>query len=248
MRLADKSALIVGGTSGIGLATARLMLDEGARVAICGQDKRRLVEAASSLGDRVLTCHADLRSLSNVNHLVEQIEKWGTHLDILFINAGISRPALLESVEEAFFDEHFETNVKGPFFVLKQMARLLKPGASVVFSTSCLDEMGRPGMSVYAATKAAVRSMVRTLGAELIGRGIRVNAVAPGPIDSGIHAKMGISGDALVAYRAKIAQDIPMQRMGTPEEVAEAVLFLASDKSSFITGHELLVDGGWGSF
>ncbi len=248
MRLAGKSALIVGGTSGIGLATARLMLDEGARVAICGQDNNRLAAAASTLHDRTFACQADIRRLFDIKQLADRIGRWSSPLDILFINAGISRPAPVENVDEAFFEEHMATNVRGPFFVLQEMLPLLKRGASVVITTSCLDRMGRPGMSVYAASKAALRSMVRTFGAELVGRGIRVNAVAPGPIDSGIHAKMGVSGDALLALQERIAHDIPMQRLGLPEDVAEAVLFLTSDGSSFVTGHELLVDGGWSSF
>ena len=248
MRLAGKSALVVGGTTGIGLATAGLILNEGARVAVSGQNSERLGSASSALGERVLTCRADLRSISDIQDLVAVVERWSAQLDILFINAGISCSARLESVDEVFFDELMATNFRGPFFVLKGMMPLLKSGASVIFSTSCLDEMGRPGMAVYAATKAALRSTVRTLGAELVERGIRVNAVAPGPIDSGIHAKMGFSGDALTALRKKIAQEVPMQRLGLPKEVAEAVLFLAGDASSFITGHELVVDGGWSEF
>jgi NAD(P)-dependent dehydrogenase (short-subunit alcohol dehydrogenase family) len=248
MRLAGKAALIIGGTTGIGFAAARLMIAEGARVAICGQEAERLREASAALGEQAKAFRADLRSISDIRRLVEDVGRWTDRLDILFLNAGISRPAELNGVDEAFFDDHFAVNVKGPFFVLQQMIELLGSNASVVITTSCLDEMGRPGMSVYAATKAALRSLVRTLGAELIGRGIRVNAVAPGPIDSGIHAKMGVHGDALVKLRERIAQEVPMQRLGVPLEVAEAVLFLASDASSFVTGHELVVDGGWSEF
>lgn len=248
MRLAGKTALVVGGTTGIGFAAARLMIAEGARVAISGHDRERLKAAASALGEQVMTYHADLRCISDIRCLAGEVGRWTDQLDILFLNAGISRPAKFESVDEAFFEEHIATNVRGPFFVFQQMMGLLRSNASVVITTSCLDEMGRHGMSVYSATKAALRSLVRSLGAELVGRSIRVNAVAPGPIDSGIHAKMGVSGDALVSLREKIAQEIPMQRLGVPSEVAEAVLFLASDASSFVTGHELVVDGGWSSF
>jgi NAD(P)-dependent dehydrogenase (short-subunit alcohol dehydrogenase family) len=248
MRLAGKTALIVGGTTGIGFAAARLMIAEGARVAICGQEAERLREASTALGEQAKICRADLRSISDIRCLAEDVGHWTDQLDILFLNAGISRPAEFNSVDEAFFEDHITINIKGPFFVFQQLLGLLGPNASVVITTSCLDEMGRPGMSVYAATKAALRSLVRSLGAELVERGIRVNAVAPGPIDTGIHAKMGIQGDALVRLRERIAQEVPMHRFGLPLEVAEAVMFLASDSSSFVTGHELVVDGGWSSF
>jgi len=248
MRLAGKTALVVGGTTGIGFAVARLMIAEGARVAICGQEAERLKEASAALGEQAVAFRADMRSIPDIRGLVEDVGRWTDRVDILFLNAGISRPAEFNSVDEAFFEDHFAINVKGPFFVFQQASKLLGANASVVITTSCLDEMGRPGMSVYAATKAALRSLVRTLGAELVGRGIRVNAVAPGPIDSGIHAKMGVHGDALVKLQERIAQDVPMRRLGVPLEVAEAVLFLASDASSFVTGHELVVDGGWSEF
>src|SRR5882724_1031682 len=248
MRLAGKTALIVGGTTGIGFAAARLMIAEGARVAICGQEAERLREASAALGEQAKAFRADLRNVPEIRGLAEDVGRWTDRLDILFLNAGISRPDEFNDVDEAFFEDHFAINVKGPFFVFQQMLGLLGSNASVVITTSCLDEMGRPGMSVYAATKAALRSLVRSLGAELVGRGIRVNAVAPGPIDSGIHAKMGVSGDALVKLQERIAKEVPMQRLGVPLEIAEAVLFLASDASSFVTGHELVVDGGWSEF
>lgn len=248
MRLAGKAALIVGGTTGIGLAAARLMLAEGARVAICGQEANRLKQASATLGEQAKTFRADVRRAADIRSLADGVGRWTDQLDILFLNAGISRPAEFSRVDEAFFEDHIAINLKGPFFVFQHMLGLLRRNASVVFTTSCLDEMGRPGMSVYAATKAALRSLVRSLGAELVERGIRVNAVAPGPIDSGIHAKMGVSGDELVKLREKIAREIPMRRLGVPMEVAEAVLFLASDASSFVTGHEIVVDGGWSSF
>jgi NAD(P)-dependent dehydrogenase (short-subunit alcohol dehydrogenase family) len=247
MRLAGKTAFIAGGTTGIGLAAARLMMAEGAQVAICGQEPERLREASTALGAQAKTYRADLRSLSDIRRLANEVADWTDQLDILFLNAGISRPAEFSSVDEAFFEDHIAINIKGPFFLLQQLLGLLRPNASVVITTSCLDEMGRPGMSVYAATKAALRSLVRSLGAELVERGIRVNAVAPGPIDTGIHAKMA-QGEALVKLRERIVREVPMHRFGVPLEIAEAVLFLASDASSFVTGHELVVDGGWSSF
>jgi NAD(P)-dependent dehydrogenase (short-subunit alcohol dehydrogenase family) len=248
MRLAGKTALITGGTTGIGFAAARLMIAEGAQVAICGRETERLREASKALGAQAKIYRADLRSLSDIRRLAKDVGDWTDQLDILLLNAGISRPAEFSSVDEAFFEDHVAINIKGPFFVLQQLLGRLGANASVVMTTSCLDEMGRPGMSVYAATKAALRSLVRSLGAELVERGIRVNAVAPGPIDTGIHAKMGVQGDALVRLREKIVQEVPMHRFGVPLEIAEAVLFLASDASSFVTGHELVVDGGWSSF
>jgi NAD(P)-dependent dehydrogenase (short-subunit alcohol dehydrogenase family) len=153
MRLAGKAALIVGGTTGIGLATARLMIAEGARVAICGQEAERLREASTALGVQAKICRADLRSIPDIRRLAEDVGHWTDQLDILFLNAGISRPAEFNTVDEAFFEDHITINIKGPFFVFQQLLGLLGPNASVVITTSCLDEMGRPRMSVYAATK-----------------------------------------------------------------------------------------------
>lgn len=248
MRLANKSALIIGGTSGIGLRTAQLFLNEGARLAMSGRDRVTLRAAEKELGGAMHGLVADLRDLASVRALGRNVQSWSDGLDVLFVNAGISRPGLLGAVDEAFFDEHMDTNLRGPFFAIQELSPLLRPGASIVVTTSCLDTMGRPGMAVYAASKAALRSLVRTLGAELVGRGIRINAVAPGPVDSGIHAKMGLAPDALAAMLGRTADAVPMKRMGRTEEVAEAVLYLASDASSFTTGHELVVDGGWSAF
>jgi NAD(P)-dependent dehydrogenase (short-subunit alcohol dehydrogenase family) len=248
MRLANKSALIIGGTSGIGLQTAQLFLSEGAKLAVTGRDPGGLRAAIETLGNGVYGMEADLRDVASLRSLARDVVRWSDGLDVLFVNAGVSRPGPLGAVDEAFFDAHLETNLRGPFFVVQELAPLLRRGASVIFTTSCLGLMGRPGMAVYAASKAALRSLVRTLGAELVERGIRVNAVAPGPVDSGIHAKMGLSEEALAAMLERTAQAVPMRRLGRTEEIAEAVLYLASDVSSFTTGHELVVDGGWSAF
>ncbi len=248
MRLANKFALIIGATSGIGLQTAELFLNEGATVAVAGRDLATVSAAAAALGPSVRGFAGDLRNIASLEALARDVPAWSESLDVLFVNAGVSRPGALGTVDQAFFDEHLETNLRGPFFAIQALSPLLRKGSSVIVTTSCLDTMGRPGMAIYAASKAALRSLVRTLGAELVTRGIRVNAVAPGPVDSGIHAKMGLAPDAVKAMLARTADAVPMKRLGRTEEVAEAVLYLASDASSYTTGHELVVDGGWSAF
>lgn len=247
MRLEGKTALIVGGTTGIGLSTASLFLKEGAQVAVAGRSDERLEAARASLNGAVHTIRADLRRPGEIQTLTDAVAGWTNALDILVINAGVSRPATLGQITPEFYDEHMDTNVRGPLFTLQSISSLLVRGSAVVVTTSCLDQMGRPGMAVYAASKAALRSLVRTFAAEFTSRGVRINAVAPGPVDSGIHDKMGLLPEAVEAMKLKTAQTVPMGRLGQPGEVAAAVLFLASPESSFITGAELLVDGGWAS-
>jgi NAD(P)-dependent dehydrogenase (short-subunit alcohol dehydrogenase family) len=237
--------VVVGGSSGIGLATASRFCREGARVAVTGRDREALGRTIDRSGLSLSPFTCDLRDAESIATLTDAIRKWTTGLDVLFVNAGISRPAPASEVTTAFFDEHFETNFKGAFFAIQALMPILSDGASVILTTSCLDRMGRPGMAVYSASKAAMRSLVRTLAAELAPRSIRVNAVAPGPVDSGIHAKMGLSPDAAEARKAQTAEQIPLRRLGTVDEIAGAVAFLASPDAAFITGHELVVDGGW---
>ena len=246
-RLANLNALIIGGSSGIGLATALRFQEEGARVAITGRDRTKLEQTVRSLGKPLTSLACDLRDLKSITALVDDVDRWSNGIDILFVNAGLSLPSPIEAVVPSFFDEHFETNVRGPFFATQALMPRLNIGASVIMTTSCLDQMGRPGMAVYAATKAAMRSLVRTMAAELAPRSIRVNAIAPGPVDSGIHDKMGLAPDATAAMKARTAEQIPLRRLGTVEEIAGAVAFLASNDASFVTGQELLADGGWAS-
>jgi len=244
-KLDGKTALITGGTSGIGLETARLFLEEGARVAITGQDVGRLREAEGALGDGVVAVRAEMRSLPDIEYMVEEVREQFGGLDVLFVNAGVTWAAPFADIDEGAFDGQVAINLKGPFFTMQKAAPVLNEGASVILNTSNLAEMGMPGMSVYSATKAAVRSLARTFSAELVGRGVRVNALGPGPTDTPIYGKLGMEPEALQHMAGQISGQIPMKRFGRPEEIARAALFLASDDSSFMLGEEVLVDGGW---
>jgi NAD(P)-dependent dehydrogenase (short-subunit alcohol dehydrogenase family) len=244
MKLANKVALITGGTSGIGLEAAKLFRDEGARVVVVGANADRLQEAARQLGPVVLALRADLRVRTDIDTLVATIQEKFGHLDILFANAGIGFAAPLESVTEDQIDDQFALNFKGIFFVVQRAAPLLGDGASIVLTTSFLDAVGAPGLSILSATKAAVRSLALSLGAELAPRGIRVNAVSPGPISTPFHDKLGASEKD----RAALAAQVPMRRFGKADEIAKAALFLASEDSAFMTGAEVVVDGGLSQF
>jgi NAD(P)-dependent dehydrogenase (short-subunit alcohol dehydrogenase family) len=244
MKLDGKVALITGATSGIGLATARLFRDEGARVvAVClGQD--RLEQIGSELGPEAGVLRADLRNVAEIDQLIRTVrERFGT-IDVLFANAGKGTAAPLEAVTEEQVDEQFSVNFKGIFFTVQKAAPILAKGSSVVLTTSFLNAVGTPGLSILSATKAAVRSLARSLAGELAPRGIRVNAVSPGPISTPFHGKLGLSDAELDSAAAAIEAKVPLHRFGEADEVARAVLFLASADASFVTGAELVVDGG----
>jgi NAD(P)-dependent dehydrogenase (short-subunit alcohol dehydrogenase family) len=177
--------------------------------------------------------------------MIDQVKQTFGSLDILVANAGITKPAPVNAVNEAHINEQFDINFKGVFFTVQKALPILNNPASIVLNTSCLDEMGMQGMSIYAASKAAVRSLARSLSAELIGQGIRVNAISPGPIETPIYSKLGMSAEELQAMSNQLIQQIPMGRFGQADEIAKAVLFLASDDSSFMLGEEIVVDGGW---
>lgn len=244
-RLAGKKALITGGTTGIGFATAKRFLEEGAQVAISGQNQERLQEALHKLGNNAIGTLADLSLAGNVQMMVDRVKSDFGSLDILVANAGITKPAPVNVVDEAHINEQFDLNFKGVFFTVQKALPILNNPASIVLNTSCLDEMGMPGMSIYAASKAAVRSLARSFSAELVGQGIRVNAVSPGPIETPIYSKLGMPAEAVQAMAEGLIGKIPMGRFGQADEVAKAILFLASDDSSFMLGEEIVVDGGW---
>lgn len=244
-KLDGKTALITGGTSGIGLATARLFMEEGAQVAISGQDEGRLREAAEGLGLDALTIRADMRSLADIEGMVEEVRDRFGELDILFVNAGVVLPASFNQVDEANFEEQMTINLKGPFFTIQKATPLLREGSSVLLTTTAFDERGLPGMSVYAASKAALRSLSRTFAAELVACGVRVNAVSPGPTETPIYSKLGMPPEAVQQMAQQLNERVPMHRFGQPEEVVRAALFLASTDSSFVLGHELVIDGGF---
>lgn len=244
-QLTGKTVLVTGGTTGIGFATAKLLLEQGARVAISGQNQQRLNEAVNQLGTEVLAIRADVSKVNEIETMFMKIKETFGSLDILFVNAGIAKLAPMDAVEESLIDEVFNINFKGTFFTIQKAASIMSQGSAIVVNTSVNNQMGMMGSSVYGASKAAVRSLVRTLGAELIGRGIRVNAVSPGPVQTPIYSKLGVPQEQLQEFASQLQQKIPMQRFGNPEEIAKAVLFLASEDSSFVLGEELVVDGGW---
>src|SRR5258706_6698511 len=243
-RFQDKTVLITGGSSGIGLATAQQFLAEGARVAITGRNAQTIEEAKRLLGEKVLALVSDTAKLSDVEALVAKVKAVFGGLDVLFVNAGVAKFAPVDASSPELYDEVFDINVRGAYFVVQKALPLLRSGGAIVFNTSVVDQKGFAATSVYAASKAALRSLVRTFAAELIGRGIRVNAVAPGPIVTPIFGKTGLTKEEMDDFGARMLEQNPMKRFGAPEEVAKAVLFLASDDASYTIGAELSVDGG----
>ncbi len=242
--LAGKTAVVTGGTTGIGFATAKLFLQNGARVTITGQDTARLQAAIQALGVGVSGVKVDVRQPADLAALAQHVKTSHGRLDVLFANAGVAFATPLANTNEARFDEMFNINVKGVYFTVQQLAPLMQRGGSVVLNTSWLDQVGTAGLSLLSASKAAVRSLTRSLAAELVGQGIRVNAVSPGAINTPIHGKTGMSPQDLESFAARIQAGVPLGRFGAPEEVAAAALFLASDASSYMLGAEVVVDGG----
>ena len=243
-KLANKVAVVTGGNSGIGFTTARTFLEEGAKVIITGRNPESLQKAVAELGDGVSSIVADAAKLPDIEKLASELQSQGKKVDVLFLNAGIAKFAPIEQTNEALYDETFDINVKGLYFTIKHLLPLMGEGTSIVINASINAYIGMPNSSVYAASKAAVISMARTLSGELVGRGIRVNAVSPGPINTPIFGKMGLPEDQLQEMATGIQQQVPMGRFGTPEEIAKAALFLASEDSSFVIGAELVADGG----
>ena len=243
-RYEAKRAVIIGGTSGMGLATAKMLLDGGARVLVTGRSQAGLELAQKELGNDAIVVSSDARSLTEIDVLASRVKTEFDTFDLLFVNAGFSIRAPLESVTEAVYDEMFNLNAKGPFFAVQKLAPLMNRGGAVVLTTSVANVKGMPGNATYGAAKAALRSFARVLAAELLPREIRVNAVTPGPIDTPIIGKSFPDKDAAAQVREKMTGMIPMKRWGTSEEIAKAVLFLAFD-ATFTNGAELPVDGGW---
>ena len=242
-RYQDKKVVIIGGTSGMGLATAKMLLSEGARVLVTGRSQSGLESAQQELGKDAIVVSSDARSLTEIDTLASRVKGEFETFDLLFVNAGFSIRAPLESMTEAVYDEMFNLNAKGPLFVVQKLAPLINRGGSIVFTTSIANVKGMPGNAAYGAAKAAVRSFARTLAAELLPLEIRVNAVTPGPIDTPIIGK-AFPGDQAAQIREKMIGMSPMKRFGTSDEIAKAVLFLAFD-ATYTTGAELPVDGGW---
>jgi NAD(P)-dependent dehydrogenase (short-subunit alcohol dehydrogenase family) len=244
MRLANKIALVTGGNSGIGLATARLFLAEGARVAITGRNKKTLDAAAEALGSSVLAIQADVTDVEATERAVAEIAQTFGKLDIVFANAGIGGASPLGQTSLATFEEIIRTNLTAVFFTVQAAFPHLNDGASIILNGSVHAVMGVPGWSAYAATKGGVRSMTRNLASELAPRRIRVNQVTPGGTRTPIWSPYAPTDDALIALEKQIIRTIPLGRMGEAEEIAKAALYLASDDSSNVTGAEIVVDGG----
>lgn len=244
--LEGKVAVVTGGSSGIGLATAKLFWDAGAKVAISGRNQKSLDDTIKELGAGVVAVRSDVSELSDLDTLFNLVVKKLGRIDVLFANAGIAKFALVSDVSEDAYDETFDINVKGVFFTIQKAIPHLNDNASIILNSSFVNQAGVPTTSVYAASKAAVRSLARGISSEFASRGIRVNVVSPGPIATPIYGKLGLPKEAVDAFAANIVSQVPLKRFGQPEEVAQTVLFLAGSASSYITGVELNVDGGLG--
>jgi len=242
--LHGKTALITGGSSGIGLAAARLLQDSGARVAITGTNPDKLASARAALGDAAVAIRADVTSREDLLRAQQELKDAFGSLDILFANAGVAFGTPIDTTDGAAYDRLMDVNVKGVFFTIQAMLPLMREGGSIILNTSWLNQVGTPGRSLLSASKAAVRSFARTLSAELLPRGIRVNAVSPGSIETPIHRGRDQTDEAFRAYVERVGAQVPLGRMGRPEEIAAAVLFLAGEGSSYMLGAEIVVDGG----
>jgi NAD(P)-dependent dehydrogenase (short-subunit alcohol dehydrogenase family) len=246
-RLEGKVALVTGGNSGIGLATAQRLHDEGAKVAISGRNQKTLDEAVKTIGKDVLAVQGDVAKSADLDKLFAAVSQKFGKIDVLFANAGIYKFVPFASTSETLYDELFDINAKGVYFTTKKAIPFLNDGASIILNTSQANEIGMVNGSAYAATKAALRSFTRSFAAELVDRGIRVNAVSPGPIETPAgFERTGLSKEAIEEFAKSIVAQVPMKRIGQPAEVAAAVAFLASSDASYITGSEIGVDGGFG--
>jgi len=243
-KLAGKIALVTGGNSGMGLATARLFAAEGAKVVITGRRQKDLDEAVKTVGPSALAVQGDVSKMADLDRLFATVKNKYGRLDVLFANAGFGEVAPLANVTEDQFDRQFATNVKGLFFTVQRALPLLSDGASIILNSSIANYKGMESLSVYSATKAAVRSFARTWTNDLKTRKIRVNSLSPGPIDTPIFGKMGLNEDQANGFKQALPGMVPLGRIGNSNEIATTALFLASDDSSYITGIDLAVDGG----
>jgi len=243
-KLKGKTAVITGGNSGIGFATAKLFLKEGAKVIITGRKEKSVQEAVQELGKNAFGIVSDAGKMNDVNSLRQKVEQISPVVDILFANAGVGLFAPFQETTEEIFDSNLDINFKGAYFTIQQLLPLIADGSSIILNSTIILHSGLETTTAYAASKGAVLSFSKTLAIELAGRNIRVNSISPGPINTPIYSKMGMAEDALNDFAGHIKAKIPLQRFGESEEVANAALFLASSDSSFMTGTELFVDGG----
>lgn len=245
MRLKDKIAVITGGNSGIGLATARAFVREGAKVAIAGRSAATLQAAQQELGGDTLAVEVDVTRVADIERLYAAVKERFGRVDVVVANAGINIIGPVEAVDEAAFDRLMDTNIKGLFFTVQKALPLMGAGGSVVLVGSNLAYKGTPYMAVYSATKAAVRALARTMANELAARKIRVNTLSPGLTDTPILVNMGLDEGTIAHVKGSTSAATPLQRTAAPDEIASAALFLASDESSFMTGSDLVADGGY---
>ena len=243
MRLKDKSALITGGTSGIGLATAKRFIAEGARVAVTGRDEAVFERVRAELGEHALVLKGDVRSIKDMRAIAAEVGERFGGVDIVFANAGWAFPSAVNDIDDALYDEIMDINVKGVVFTLQAVLPQLR-APSVILNTSFVAQTGKHGISLTAAAKAAVRSLARSWSYEFLDRKIRFNAIAPGAIDTPLLTKWGMPDEWVRDRKAEFADAIPVGRMGTAEDIANAALYLASDESAYVVGTELVVDGG----
>ncbi|NMV36595.1 SDR family oxidoreductase [Ralstonia insidiosa] len=243
-RFEGKTVLVTGGNSGIGLAAAQAFVQEGARVVITGRDAAALETARATLGSKAIAIRNETGTVAAARELTRQLQEAGVRLDAVFINAGMAKFAAVADVEEAMWDATFNANVKGAFFQIQALLPILNPGTSIVLNGSINARIGMPNSSVYAASKAALISLAKTLSGELLSSGIRVNVVSPGPVSTPIYGKLGLDADTLSATAAQIQSQIPLGRFGQPAEIAATVLHLSAPESAFIVGTEIIADGG----
>ncbi|UPK70258.1 SDR family oxidoreductase [Chitinophaga filiformis] len=243
-KLQNKTALVTGGNSGIGFATAKEFIQQGAKVIITGRNAAALEEARQSLGENAFTLLSDASDMEDVFKLQQQVKGIFPSLDILFINAGVAKLAPFETISETQYDETFNINVKSAYFTIQQLLPLFNDGGSIILNTSINSHIGMANTTLYAASKGALITLARTLSTELLPRKIRVNAISPGPVKTPLYDKFGFEKEQADAVQAGIASQIPMGRFGTPEEIARIVTFFASEDSSFVIGAELIADGG----
>jgi NAD(P)-dependent dehydrogenase (short-subunit alcohol dehydrogenase family) len=243
-RFEGKVAVVTGGNSGIGLGVAKAFAREGASVVITGRDENSLKSVERELGPNAMALKADVSRLAEIDQAMGRIRERFKKIDALFVNAGIGKFVPFDQVTESFYDDIMNVNLKGAFFTVHKALPLLSPGSAVVLNASINGHKGMPGTTVYGASKAAVLNLARTMSADLVPRGIRVNSISPGPIESAILTRAGLSQEQLQQTREWIKGQVAVKRFGTPEEIAEAVLYLCSPGASYVVGADLVIDGG----
>lgn len=244
-KLQDKVAVITGGSTGIGQAAAKLFHEQGARVFITGRNEKTLAEAKTHLPGDVTAIRSDASKLEDIDALAAELKEKAGHIDVLYVNAGVAKFMPFESITPEIFDEMFNINVRGAYFTIQKLLPLMGEGSSIVLTTSIAADLGMATSSAYGATKAALSSFARTLSNELAPRGIRVNEVSPGPIETPIYDKLGMPDEQVAGFKGMMSELVPVKRFGSADEVAKAVLYLASDDSSYLLGAKIRIDGGF---